>query len=190
MSEENRDGRRMLNGILTVLVSFIFVLFVMRLAGVLPELDFSFLKFSSDNNEKIENVNTEENIFVTIPEETAEPDSDNYTTVKTTGVDPNAITVVMYLHDWINSKASISFKNNTNKTITQFTGRIFYYDMKDNMLDYQDINQDVTIDPGMAKTCTINGYGHDDHYAYYKSEVRNQERKYKINFQVKSYKTK
>ncbi len=102
--------------------------------------------------------------------------------------DTNAVTLVSYSHDWLDYNAQISVKNNTDKEITSITGRMIYYDMSGNMLDYQDFTKRIDIDACMTKLFELRGYNHKEDYAYYKNRTSSTHphNKYKVEFQLKS----
>ncbi len=105
------------------------------------------------------------------------------------GTDANAVVMTSYSHDWGQPNAQISVKNNTDKEITSITGRMIYYDMSGNMLDYQDFTKRIDIDAGMTKRFELRGYNYKESYAYYKNQTSSTHphNKYKVEFQLKSY---
>lgn len=102
----------------------------------------------------------------------------------------NAVTMVSYEQNWIDSEGTLALKNNTNEDIHSVTYRITYLNMKGIALDYRDFTSEIDIAPGMTKKVNIDAYEHGRHYSYYLSEESyDNSKKFKIKFELKGYNT-
>ncbi|MBO4581073.1 MAG: hypothetical protein J5701_02130 [Bacteroidales bacterium] len=115
----------------------------------------------------------------------------NETEIFATATNSDALTLVLYDKDWIQPSAMIALKNNTAHTVTFVSGRILYYDMNDNILDSMDFTKSITIEPDKVRRFIIDGFRAYEEYAYYKNKTSpsHPDRKYKVKFKLKSYKT-
>ncbi|MBQ9253732.1 MAG: hypothetical protein IJ180_03035 [Bacteroidales bacterium] len=103
----------------------------------------------------------------------------------------NALTVISFVQDYVDSEATISLRNNTDTTIYSFSANIIYKDMNGEVLDYKPININLEIPPKLSKTFTIPAFGRSANYVYYKTDfVPSNARKFKIDFELKDYSTK
>lgn len=102
----------------------------------------------------------------------------------------NAVTMVSYEQNWIDSEGTLALKNNTNEDIHSVTYRITYLNMKGIALDYRDFTSEIDIAPGMTKKVNIDAYEYGRHYSYYLSEESyDNSKKFKIKFELKGYNT-
>lgn len=97
----------------------------------------------------------------------------------------NAVTMVSYEQGWLDSNATLSLKNNTDKDIYNVAYRITYLNMSGEPLDYEDFVSEVDIAPGMTKKVDIEAYERKRHYSYYKSEASySNPHKFKVKFEL------
>lgn len=100
----------------------------------------------------------------------------------------NAVTMVSYEQNWIDSRGTLALKNNTSETIRNVTFLITYLDMSGRELDYEEFFKEVDIEPGKTRKIDIRAYEHGRDYHYYKSENRpGGSPAFKIKFELKKY---
>ena len=100
----------------------------------------------------------------------------------------NAVTMVSYEQNWIDSRGTLALKNNTSEAIHNVTFLITYLDMSGRELDYEEFFEEVEIEPGKTKKIDIDAYEHDRYYHYYKSENSpTGSPAFKIKFELKEY---
>ena len=100
----------------------------------------------------------------------------------------NAVSMVSYEQNWIDSRGTLALKNNTSEAIHNVTFLITYLDMSGRELDYEEFFEEVEIEPGKTKKIDIDAYEHDRYYHYYKSENSpTGSPAFKIKFELKEY---
>ena len=100
----------------------------------------------------------------------------------------NAVSMVSYEQNWIDSRGTLALKNNTSEAIHNVTFLITYLDMSGRELDYEEFFEEVDIEPGKTKKIDIDAYEHDRYYHYYKSENSPTDSPaFKIKFELKEY---
>ena len=96
------------------------------------------------------------------------------------------VDMVSYEQRAVDSKATISLKNNTSETVHNVAFRLTYLDMDGTAIDYNDFVVDVDIEPGLTRKADIKAYEHERLYAYYKSNNDYlSERKFKLKYEYK-----
>ena len=146
---------------------------------------------ASETHRKASSANTQTKHKTTTPQRPAEQSTAvEANTPQQTASNRPALTVINFEQGCLDHQATVTIRNNTDKTITHFSGTIIYKNMAGEVIDYEEIDQRLEIAPHMAKPFKIKGYGHDLNYAYYKSETYDQQHRFKYEFQLKGYATK
>lgn len=102
------------------------------------------------------------------------------------GFRADAIIFAGYQHSFMSPNARFSVRNTTNKTITSFTYRIQYYNMKGRMLDFTETTYNMIMKPGDAHTITLPGYKWESNYVYHTSANAHEGIPYQVDFELLS----
>ena len=114
---------------------------------------------------------------------TKQPSKTNHTS---TGFRPDAVVFAGYQHDYMSPYARFSVRNTTDKTITSFTFRIQYYNMKGSMIDFTETTYNMILKPGKAYPINIPGYKSESNYVYHTSANAHEGIPYQVAFELLS----
>ena len=120
------------------------------------------------------------------PKAEAAPKKPSKTNHTSAGFRPDAVVFAGYQHDFMSPYARFSVRNTTDKTITSFTFRIQYYNMKGSMIDFEETTYDMTLKPGKAYTINIPGYKYESNYVYRSSANAHEGIPYQVAFELLS----
>lgn len=98
-----------------------------------------------------------------------------------------AVSMVSYEQSWLDAEGTLALKNNTDSVINRISIRLKYFDMKGNLLDYQDFFLRTRIEPGLVKKVNVSAYEHSRNYHYYKTPEPLGSPLFKIEYQLLSY---
>ena len=129
-----------------------------------------------------------EEVFAVQPKPKAEaaPKKPSKTNHTSAGFRPDAVVFAGYQHDFMSPYARFSVRNTTDKTITSFTFRIQYYNMKGSMIDFEETTYDMILKPGKAYTINIPGYKYESNYVYRSSANAHEGIPYQVDFELLS----
>lgn len=99
-----------------------------------------------------------------------------------------AVTMVSYEQDWIDSRGTLALKNNTDVEIHNVAFQITYLDMSGKALDYEEFTRSISIAPGMTRKIDIPAYEYNRNYHYYKSKnMPGGSPSFKIDYKLLDY---
>ena len=97
------------------------------------------------------------------------------------------VRMIGYEQSYLDRKATIALKNETDETIRNVSFQLIYSDMSDQPMDYKDFHEKVEIEPGMVKKLDIEAYERMRNYEYYKSASEyGSHQKFKVQFKLKA----
>jgi hypothetical protein len=99
------------------------------------------------------------------------------------------VSMVAYEQRWIDSKATIALRNNTDEEVTSVSFTLEYLDMNDNPRSYGNYTQRVEIAPGMTKEIDIPAYKHKWSYHYYLTPDSSHHPTFKVRYKFQEINT-
>ena len=182
MDEEQR-GMNDTSGCMIPVVLFGIVLF----AGIYWYLQYNPVK--QDANDPVKVVHESE--WKSLQEELALLRSE-VNSLKKSNPSSKAITLYRFKQKFNSTEATLTLRNNTNRTITHITGEIYYYSLSGRVLAHKTIDKDVNLTPGMAIGVPWTGCRLKDGFIYYKNAPANADHNklYKVQLKLSDYKVR